>query len=86
MITQRERANAPSLSSAKYAKNIKNHNIMFCCMRLVYILYFAFASDILRMGITASSPVLQTFVCEFIPTRDRRRDINRRKSEDRLTE
>ena len=78
MITQRERANAPSLSSAKYAKNIKNHNIMFCCMRLVYILYFAFVSDILRMGITASSPMLQTFVCEFIPTRDRRRDISRR--------
>lgn len=29
MITQRERANAPSLSSAKYAKNIKYRNIMF---------------------------------------------------------
>ena len=79
MITQRERANASSLSLSKCAKNIKNRNIMFCCMILVYILYFAFASDILRMGITTSSPVLQTFVCEFIPTRDRRWDINRRK-------
>ncbi len=79
MIPKKGEGKYPLPFFAKVCKKYPNRNILFCCMRLVYILYFAFASDILRMGITASSPMLQTFVCEFIPTRDRRRDINRRK-------
>lgn len=55
----------PSLSSSKYAKNIKHRNIMF--IHAFLSLYLALSLRIcyiVHMGMTASSPMLQTLVCE----------------------
>lgn len=87
MITQRERANAPSLSLSKCAKNIENRNILFILaflyLYLVFLLCLCYTAN---RGMCPISRPQTACLCDSPFDRSRRRDINRRPTEYRLTD